>query len=97
MKLEKSLVSFRNVLLQEKKETVTEGGILLPSTEWATDTYNKEYKVIKAGPDCTFVKEGDLVRLTNGVYPTKMDLSVDGKRQEFGIAYEQQITIAQRE
>lgn len=77
MKLAHYSPTFRNVLLQEVKITKTKGGIILPSTEYATGENNKLYLVLKAGKDCIEVKPGYLVKIMEGLYPAPFKLEWD--------------------
>lgn len=63
----------RNVLLLEQKEAKTSSGLFIPST--STEPARKWYYVVKAGKDCTEVKEGDMVRVMNGIYMESVKLT----------------------
>jgi co-chaperonin GroES (HSP10) len=76
MKLANYLPTFRNVLLRKVEVTRTKGGIILPSTEFATNDNSTVYEVIKVGKDCIEIQPGDIVRLMEGLYPITTEFEV---------------------
>jgi co-chaperonin GroES (HSP10) len=71
MKLEHYYPTFRNILLQEVKETQTLGGLFLPPRATTEDS---AWRVIKTGPDCIAVQPGDLVKIMMGIRPQELKL-----------------------